>query len=189
MDAKDILSRINDNEEESQIDPDPFGIAFALLGVIFAGGCYLEARRNRQYLERQAKEDFRKIWFRARRTIIHAKRVTEEFATHVQEEAFGKADFIFGTIKLTIDQDKAQQFRRIHGNAQTTAMHMADDLDELSTYLSADYKEQIDAIQNKLKEQTMPHSYDAVLILARDAIELYDKLITEVGKKEEFVLM
>jgi len=63
---------------------------------------------------------------------------------------------------------------------------MADDLDELSNYLSSDYQEQIDAILNKLKEQTLPHSYDAVLILARDAIELYERLITEVGEKEEF---
>jgi hypothetical protein len=185
MDLEDVLT-IKSDEDKPQIDPDPFGIAFALLSLIFAGGCYLETRRNRQYLERQAKEDFRKIWFRAKRTLIHAKRITEEFATHVQEEAFGEANFVFGTIKLTIDQDKAQQLRRIHGNAQTTAMHMADDLDDLSNYLSTDYKEQIDAIQNKLKEQTLPHSYDAVLILARDAIELYDNLINEVGKKEEF---
>jgi len=185
MNKQDILSSTN-NIEEAQVDPDPFGIAFALLGAMFAGGCYLESRRSRQYLERQAKDDFRKKWFQAKRTLIHAERVTEEFATHVQEEGFGGEDFIFGKIQLTIDQEKAQQLRRLHGNAQTTAMHMADDLDDLSTYLSSEYNEQIEAIRGKLKEQGLPHSYDAVIILARDAIALYRQLLEKVGEKEEF---
>jgi len=182
----DDIKQLQQSEQSDLVDPDPFAIAFALLGLVFAGGSYLEMRRQRGFLERQAKEDYRKVWYRAKRTLIHAKRVTEEFATYVSEENFGKSNFLFGTIRLTIDQDKAQQFRRIHGNAQTTAMHMADDLDELSTFLSDDYKELVNAIHEKLKAQQLPHSYDAVLILTRDAIELYDKLITEVGKREEF---
>lgn len=185
MEKEDIEIIINKNNEEL-IDPDPFAIAFALLGIIIAGGSYLETRRNRQFLERQAREEFRTVWFRAKRTLIHAKRITEEFATYVKEESFGESEFLFGTIKLTIDQDKAQQFRRIHGNAQTTAMHMADDLDDLSNYLSSEYQERIDAIQSKIKEQMVPHSYDAVLILARDTIDLYEKLITDIGEKEKF---
>jgi len=172
--------------EFNLIDPDPFGIAFAIMGVIFAGGCYLETRRNRQFLERQAKEELRKVWYNAKRTLIHAKRVIEEFATHVHEESFGEAEFLFGKIHLTIDPDKSQQLRRIHGNAQTTAAHMADDLDNISSYLNVDYQPQIDAIQNKLSEQTLPHSYDAVLILARDAIDLYEKLIDDIGANEGF---
>jgi len=182
----DDLKQLQQSEQGDLVDPDPFAIAFALLSLVFAGGSYLEMRRQTGFLERQAREDFRTVWYRAKRTLIHAKRITDEFATYVSEESFGNADFLFGTIKLTINQDKAQQFRRIHGNAQTTAMHMADDLDELSTYLSEDYKELVDAIQKKLKAQQLPHSYDAVLILTRDAIELYEKLIEEVGKREKF---
>ena len=67
------------------VDPDPFAIGFSLLGLLVSGGAYLELRRNRILTENQRTGEFRQTWFQARRTLIHARRVVEEFATYVAE--------------------------------------------------------------------------------------------------------
>lgn len=63
---------------------------------------------------------------------------------------------------------------------------MADNLDDISNFLGAEYQDLINQIMDKLHEQQLPHSYDAVLILARDAIALYNQLIEEIGENEGF---
>jgi hypothetical protein len=180
--------KLPDSAIDPNIDPDPFSIAFAILGLIFAGGSYLEIRRQSDFLERQAKEAYRKAWFHAKRTLIHARRVIDEFATYATEDEFINKEFLFGKVKLTMDTDRAQELRRLHGNTLITATHMADSLDDISAYLGSQYSLEVEKIQEKLKEQGLPHSYDAVIILAKDALELYETLVDEIGKAEGFIL-
>ena len=68
------------------VDPDPFAIGFCLLGLLVSGGAYLELRRKRILTENQRTGEFRQTWFQARRTLINARRVVEEFATYVAED-------------------------------------------------------------------------------------------------------
>jgi len=152
---------------------------------MFAGGSYLEARKQNNQAGAQARVDFRKAWFDARRTLIHARRIVEEFNTYVAEDNFGRVQFGFGNIRLMIDRGRAQQLRRLHGNAHTTAEHMADDLDRLGDHLDASYQERIESIMTLLKEvNQFPANYRAVVMKAREALDLYEELITDVGEKE-----
>ena len=173
--------------DDDLIDPDPFAIAFTLLAIVFAGGSYLETRRQTDFMESRVREDFRRAWFDSRRTLIHARRVTEEFATYAAEDKFGTVQFLFGNVKLTIDKGRAQQLRRLHGNAHTTAEHMADDLDRLADGLGPESQETIDQIHSELKGiKEFPENYIAVIRTARRAIDLYQKLVDEVGEREKF---
>src|SRR3954467_15557270 len=122
----DVITEIRSGPQE--IDPDPFSVGITILSLMFAGGSYLEARKQNNQAGAQARVDFRKAWFDARPTLIHARRIVEEFNTYVAGANFGRVQFGFGNIRLMIDRGRAQQLRRLHGNAHTTAEHMADDL-------------------------------------------------------------
>ena len=168
------------------VDPDPFAIGFSLLGLLISGGAYLEMRRNRILTETQRSGEFRQTWFQARRTLIHARRVVEEFATYVAEDGYGSQEFLFGKARLNLPRDRVDQLRRLHANSLTTASYMADNLDALSEYLDSTYTPLVEEIVNKLVELQIPHSYDAVVLLVRDGVTLYEKLIEEIGQKESF---
>ena len=185
MTEKEFKLHLN-GEMDDLVDPDPFAIGFALLGLLVSGGAYLELRRNRILTEQQRTGEFRQTWFKSRRTLIHARRVVEEFATYVAEDGYGSQQFLFGKARLNLPRNRVDQLRRLHGNAQTTASHMADDLDALSEYLDSGYQAMVDEILEKLEELQLPHSYDAVVILARDGVSLYEKLIDEIGRRESF---
>ncbi len=174
------------DSDSPKVDPDPFAIGFALLGILFSGGAYLELRRQRQLTYQQMAGEFRGAWFKARRTLIHARRVTEEFATYVQEDGYGDKEFLFGKIRLFLEPDRVRQLRRLHANAQTTASYLADALDGLGEFLDASYQPLVDDIMEKLTEQQMSHSYDAVVLMARDGVRLYERLIQSIGEKEGF---
>ena len=171
---------------DGEVDPDPFAIGFALLGLLFSGGTYLEARRRRMLSETQRNNEFRQKWFNSKRTLIHARRVIEEFETYVTEDGYGHQSFLFGTARMNLPRERVDQLRRIHANAHTTARYMADNLDDISEFLGVEYQDLINQIMDKLHEQQLPHSYDAVVILAKDAITLYEQLIDEIGRNEGF---
>ncbi len=168
------------------VDPDPFAIGFSLLGLLISGGAYLELRRNRILTENQRSGEFRQTWFQARRTLIHARRVVEEFATYVAEDGYGEQEFLFGRARLNLPRDRVDQLRRLHANSLTTASYMADNLDALSEYLDSSYQPMVDDIMEKLIELQLPNSYDAVVLLVRDGVTLYEKLINEIGQRESF---
>ena len=171
--------------DDPDIDPDPFSVGITILSLIFAGGSYLEARRAREAAGAQARNDFRSAWFDARRTLIHARRIIEEFNTYVSEDNFGRVEFGFGKIRLQIDRGRALQLRRLHGNAHTTAEHMADDLDRLADHLDASYQERIDAILALLRQiSQFPQNYREVVTTARGALDLYEALINDIGDRE-----
>jgi hypothetical protein len=145
----------------------------------------LEARRTRELAGNQARQEFRGAWFDAQRTLIHARRIVEEFNTYVAEDNFGRIEFGFGKVRLQIDRGRAQQLRRLHGNAHTTAEHMADDLDRLADHLSGDYQARIDEILTLLREiSQFPGNYRDVVSTARRALDLYEALINEIGDRE-----
>ena len=156
------------------------------MAVLFSGGAYLEMRLQRMLTQTQRTNEFRTSWFNARRTLIHARRITEEFATYVAEDGYGHVDFLFGKARMTVPRARHDQLRRLHGNAQVTAMHMADDLDELSEFLDSQYQPQIEAIFAKLNELQLPHTYDAVVLVARDIVSLYELLVQTIGDTEGF---
>ena len=168
------------------VDPDPFAIGFALLSLLVSGGAYLELRRNRILTENQRTGEFRQTWFQARRTLIHARRVVEEFATYVAEDGYGEQQFLFGRARLNLTRDRVDQLRRLHANSLTTASYMADNLDALSEFLDSSYQPLVDEIMGKLDELQLPHSYDAVVLLVREGVTLYEGLINEVGEREAF---
>jgi hypothetical protein len=169
------------------IDPDPFAIAFGILSVVFAGGAYLEQRRQREVQEEQGRAEFRRAWYESRRTLIHARRVVEEFATYVSEDRLGTTEFLFGKVRLTVDRGRANQLRRLHGNAHTTAQNLADNLDAISDFLGQEYDPQVEAIHSLLVSVTgFPENYRATVRLARSALDVYEDLIEAIGERENF---
>ena len=168
------------------VDPDPFAIGFALLSLLVSGGAYLELRRNRILTENQRTGEFRQTWFQARRTLIHARRVVEEFATYVAEDGYGRQQFLFGRARMNLPRERVDQLRRLHANALTTASYMADNLDALSEFLDSSYQAMVDQIMHKLEELEWPHTYDAVVILAREGVSLYEDLIQAIDADESF---
>ena len=167
-------------------DPDPFAWGISLLAALFSGAAYLEARRQNRLASEERTGEFRRTWFSARRTVIHARRVVEEFATYVAELGFGKQDFSYGTGRLDLPRETVRDIRRLHANCLNNAMHLADDLDDISEFLDSSYSSLIQRIQDKLTEAQMPHTYDAIIVLVRDGVSMYEELIREVGEKEGF---
>ena len=125
-------------QDEPLFDPDPFSIGLGIFGIIAAGGAFLETRRGRQFIERTQRESFRAAWFSARRTMIHFKRIVDEFETYMLEDDYGEQGFRIGRVRLAVDRGKHQAMRRLHGQTNTTSSFMADNLDDLSDYLGPD---------------------------------------------------
>ena len=44
----------------------------------------------------------------------------------------------------------------------------------------------MERIQDRLVEIQIPHTYDAVVVLVRDVVSLYEELIDEIGRQEGF---
>lgn len=64
---------------------------------------------------------------------------------------------------------------------------MADDLDRLAEGLGSESQATIDQIHSELKDiKQFPDNYFAVIQTARKAIDLYQKLVDEVGEREKF---
>ncbi len=127
-------------------DPDPFSIGLGIFGIIAAGGSFLETRRARQIVERQQRDQFRATWFACRRTLIHFKRVVDEFETYVLEDNYGRDLFRIGSVRITVDQNRHHALRRLHGQVMTTATFMADNLDDLSDHLGAADQSAVDTL-------------------------------------------
>ena len=81
---------MTEHDHDELVDPGPFAIGF---GLLFSGGAYLESRRRRMLTAQQRDGEFRKAWFHAQRTLIHARRIVEEFATYFAEDGFGDQEF------------------------------------------------------------------------------------------------
>ena len=167
-------------------DPDPFAWGISLLAALFSGAAYLEVRRQRQLTSEERDGKFRRTWFSARRSVIHARRVVDEFATYVAELGFGANEFKYGTGRLDLPRETVRDIRRLHANCLNNAMHLADDLDDISEFSDGSYSALIKRIQDKLTEAQMPHTYDAIILLVRDGVSMYEELIAEVGKYEGF---
>ena len=118
--------------------------------------------------------------------MIHSRRIVDEFATYVAELGFGRDEFRYGTGRLNLPRGTVRDIRRLHANCLNNAMHLADDLDEISEYLDSSYSPIIQRIQDTLTEAQMPHSYDAILVLVRNGVTMYEELIREVGEQEGF---
>ena len=167
-------------------DPDPFGWGISLLSALFSGASYLETRRQNRLTAEEREGRFRRTWFSARRTVIHSRRVVEEFATYVQELGFGSDEFRFGGRRLDLPREVVKDIRRLHANCLMNATHLADDLDDLSEFLDSAYSPIIKRIQDRLTEAQMPHTYDAIVVLVKDGVSLYEELLREVSKQEGF---
>lgn len=176
----------SDDPTEDLIDPDPFTIALGIFGAIAGGGAFLETRRQRQFMERQQQEAFRGAYFSCRRTLIHFQRLVDEFETYVKEDGYGDMKFRIGVVRLSVGRERHRAMRRLNGQAMLTASHMSDDLDELSNFLSEEDQPTVDEILSRLSEMNIPDRYIDVLLLAREAIGFYTRLLDEVRERESF---
>jgi len=167
-------------------DPDPFTIGLGIFAALAGGGAFLEARRQRQFIERQQKERFRAAWFGARRTLIHFDQVIDEFETYMLEDEYSESAFRIGAVRITVDRGRHQAMRRLKGQAMTTANVLTDTLDDLSDFLGADDQEVIDKILRELAQIELPARYSDVIRSARQARDLYSELLSIVGEREGF---
>ncbi len=168
------------------VDPDPFTIGLGIFGAIAGGGAFLEARRARQAADHRQKDVYRAAWFACRRTVIHFRRVVDEFETYVLEDGYGRTPFRIGSVRIQVSRERHRAMRRLNGQAMTTATHMADDLDELSEFLGADDQARIDVILTRLAEITLPEAYRDVIRLAREIVQVYADFLEAIGDREGF---
>ena len=118
--------------------------------------------------------------------MIYSRRVVEEFATYVEELGFGTDEFRYGGRRLNLPGETVKDLRRLHANCLMNATHLADDLDELSEFLGSTYDPIIQRIQDRLIEAQMPHTYDAIVVLVRDGVGLYEELLRMISEQENF---
>ena len=103
------------------------------------------------------------------------------------EGGYGRREFRIGIVKLVLDPYQHTAMRRMHGQCMTTANHLADDLDSLSEFLGAQDQPRIDALQERLKKiENFPPMYRDVIALAREAGQLYQDLVDDIGEREKF---
>ena len=167
-------------------DPDPFAWGISLLAALFSGAAYLEMRRQSRLTGDEQEREFRRTWFSARRSVIYARRVVEEFATYAEELGFGNEEFRYGRRRLDLPRETVRDIRRLHANCLMNATHLADDLDDLSEFLGPSYGPIIKRIQDRLTEAQMPHTYDAIVVLVKDGVSLYEELLRMVSDQEGF---
>ena len=180
---------MQDEREEGPefLDPDPFAIGLGLIQIISAGATFLEARRQRQQVEQGQRDRFRATYYESKRSLIFFKRTADEFETFMFEGGYARKSFRMGSIRISLEPRQHHAMRRLHGQAMTTANHLADDLDELSDFLGPSDQKSIEAIRNRLSQiDRFPESYRDVVILAREVIALYEALIEGVGERENF---
>lgn len=169
----DPLADAMTEAESDLVDPDPFIIGLGILQIVAAGGAFLESRRQRREMQKAQRQQFRATWYAARRSVIFLKRTTDEFETYMFEGAYGRRQFRIGAVRLSVDPAQHQ-----------TAQHLADDL---SNYLGPEDQAQIDAIHDRLnKIDQLPAQYRDVIVLAREAVQLYSDLLDDVGEREQF---
>ena len=169
------------------VDVDPFIIGLGILQVVAAGGAFLESRRQRNEVLQAEREQFRSTWYDARRSVIFLEQTTDEFETHMFEDAFGRRDFRIGVVRLAVGWRKHRAMRRMHGHAMKTAQHLADNLDDLSNFLGQEDQTQIDAIHERLnKIDRLPDCYRDVIALSREGVRLYSDLLDDVGERQRF---
>ncbi len=184
--SEDPMAERTETEAEF-VDPDPFIIGLGILQIVAAGGAFLESRRQRREMQRAQRQQFRATWYAARRSVIFLKRTTDEFETYMFEGAYGRRQFRIGAVRLSVDPVQHQAMRRMHGQTMKTAQHLADDLDDLSNYLGPEDQSRIDDIHDRLNLiDQLPAQYRDVIVLAREAVQLYSDLLEDVGEREQF---
>jgi hypothetical protein len=176
------------HEKNAQLfDPDPFTIGLGIFAALAGGGAFLEARRQRQFAERQQRERFRGAWFNAKRALINFGRVIDEFETYMLEDDYGGKSFRIGSVRLTVDAGRHHALRRLKGQALTTANVISDCIDDLSEFLAIEYQGDIQSLLEQLVEiGKVPERYSEVVKAARKARELYDTLLNKIGDREGF---
>ncbi len=169
-----------------EVDPDPFSIGLALLGLVVSGASFLEARRQRQLQFERDTNRYRARWYNARRTLLSARQVVDEFQVFVVGQGFGDDEFGFGQVRLSISRSDVRQFRSMMRRISTVTNAMAADIDALSEFLGPENQDLMNQIMDKVRENQRPASYDAVIILAKDAIDSFDQLIEQIGTSQGF---
>jgi len=168
-------------------DPDPFTIGLGLFAALAGGGAFLEARRQRQFAERQQRDRFRAAWFNAKRALIHFGRNIDEFETYMLEDEYGGKFFRIGSVRLVVDANRHHALRRLKGQTITTANVMSDAIDDLSEFLGQPYQGAVQEVLDQLsKVGTIPERYSEVIRAARKARDLYDGLLNHIGETEGF---
>lgn len=171
---------------ELEVDPDPFSIGLALLGLIFSGASFLEARLQRQQQLERDTNRYRTRWYNAKRTLLSARQVVDESQSFIAQHGCGDDSFGFGEVRLALTRNEVKNCRAMIKRISAATNSMAADIDALSEFLGPDNQELINRIMDKVKENQRPHSYDAVIILVKDAIDSFEQLIGDIGSLEGF---
>ena len=169
------------------VDPDPFSVGLGLVQIFAAGVMFLEARRRDQALQQGQRDAFMAVYFQAKRSLIFFKRAADEFETYMLEGGYGRREFRIGAVRVMFEPQQRHAMRRLHGQIMTTANHMADNLDDLSEFLGSDDQKNVDAIHERAQGiKALPDSYRDVITLSREAVQLYQDLLDDIGERQGF---
>ena len=181
------MSRTTAPDAPSAIDPDPFGIGIGIFAAMVSGASFLETRRTNTFMQQQQRAAFRSAWFASRRSVIYFKRSLDEFETYILEDGYGRRAFRVGSVRLTVDSQRAHQLKRLRGQTLTTAHNLGNDLDGLSTYLGPEDQGAVTAILDGLIELgTLPVRYADLITSGRQVVGLYNALLDGVADRQGF---
>ena len=169
--------------EDQIVDPDPFSIGLALMGVVFAGATFLEGRRRYALVQQQDRNRFRVRWYQAKHTLLRAREVIGAIEAFTSQYNYGGMEFAYGVVRLPLTRRDAKRLRTMLRTTNTIANSMVAHIDDLSDYIGPEHQETINKMMDKVTENQRPHSYDAVIIVARDAIDLFDELLTALEEE------
>lgn len=169
------------------VDPDPFGIGIGIFAAMVSGASFLEARRQGQFLQQQQRGSYRAAWFEARRSVIFFERSLDVFETYMLEDGYGRRAFRVGSVRLVVSAQRAQEMRRLRGQALTTAHRLGDTLDDLSDFLGPEQQADVTAIISGLNEMGLfPERYADLVTNGRAVVALYNGLLEAVADREGF---
>ena len=172
--------KISEATLQDKVDPDPFAIGLGLLSLAVSGATFLEARRRWQSQRQQDLNRYRTRWYNAKRTLLRAREVVDEFQSFTSEHRYGKQPFGFGQVRLMLPRAEARRLRSMIGKTNAVTNSMAAHIDALSEFLGPEHQSLIEHIMGKIQENQRPHSYDAVILLARDAIDSFEELLSRL---------
>lgn len=185
---------VEDRDRNDLVDPDPFIFGLAVMQMLIGGAAFLEARRQTNLVRTQMnnfstreRNRFRTKFFSAHRALIRAHEVTNEFESHMIENGFEDYPFQYGERRLYIDRSKAIELRGFVSKTNSVATTMAVSLDQLSDFLGPEHQRIIDRIHQKMRDMQRQHSYDALVVIAKDAVEFYAELLDNVNSEENFM--
>ena len=104
---------------------------------------------------------------------------------HLSDSA-NQLQFEYGARRLYTHRGKVSELKAFAKDANAVSGLMASGLDELSEFLGNGFQRNINSIHEKLRVLQHSKSYEFLVYLSYDSIELFAELLDDINREERF---